>query len=350
MAGWTAYQLVIQIKHYIMTDWNSKIAELVDGKAKPVGSLGQLEKIAIQIACIQKSEKPEIQAPHVVVFAADHGIAATNKVNPYPQAITALMVYNFIQGGAAIHTICKKNHIQLEIVDAGVAATFPDSLPIHHEKMGMGTNNYEETLAMGLDEAHEAMNRGRNITKKIINRGCNTLALGEMGIGNSSSAALIMSAITGMSIRQCTGRGTGSSDEQLELKMQTLEAVARKHQSVFDQPNPMDVLAAVGGFEIAMMTGAYLEAYEQGITIVVDGFIATSALLLAHTIQPSILSHCIFAHTSGEQGHEKMLQYLQVEPILNLGMRLGEGTGAAVAIPLIQSALGIFEMANLKDL
>lgn len=326
------------------------IQSIIDGKAKPLGALGDLEKIALQVAYMQQSLQPAISNPHIIVFAGDHGIAATGKVNPYPQAITAAMVHNFVQGGAAINALCQINQIQLEVVDAGVAADLPVDLPIHHCKIAKGTRNYEVAPAMDPEQLERAFQQGRSIVKMAADKGCNTIGFGEMGIGNSASASLLMSAFTGMPIRTCVGRGTGANDEQLKLKTETLAQVVRFHQSVFSTPDPHSVLAAVGGFEIAMMTGAYLQAYEQNMLIVVDGFIATAALLAAHTMQASILSHCVFAHCSGEQGHQKMLDHLGVKPLLQWGMRLGEGTGAALAIPMLRAAMGIFEMRDLKDL
>ncbi|KAF0235753.1 MAG: nicotinate-nucleotide--dimethylbenzimidazole [Chitinophagaceae bacterium] len=208
-----------------------------------------------------------------------------------------------------------------------------------HAKQGLGTKNYLEENAMSMVEVSNTINKGKEIVQSINAKGCNCIGFGEMGIGNTSAAALIMSAITQLSIEECTGYGTGVNEAQLETKMNTLSVVHLKHQLQDLQNNPFQLLSKVGGFEIAMMMGAFLEAFEKGMVIVVDGFIATAALLLAQQIEKDITSHCIFAHTSGEKGHEKMLQYLQAKPLLNLGMRLGEGTGAAIAMPIIQSAV-----------
>lgn len=333
-----------------MPYYKEDIQSIIDGKAKPLGALGDLERIALQAAQIQQSLHPSILNPHIIVFAGDHGIAATGKVNPYPQAITAAMVHNFVQGGAAINALCKINNIQLEVVDAGVVADFPSDLPIHHFKIAKGTRNYENAPAMDPEQLETALQRGRSIVQMAVNRGCNTIGFGEMGIGNTASASLLMSAFTGMPIRTCVGRGTGANDEQLKLKTETLAQVVRFHPAAFSIPDPHTILATVGGFEMAMMTGAYLEAFAQNILMVVDGFIATASLLAAHAMEPKILSHCVFAHCSGEQGHQKMLDHLRVKPLLQLGMRLGEGTGAAMAIPILRAAMGIFEMRDLKDL
>lgn len=199
-------------------------------------------------------------------------------------------------------------------------------------------------------EALLAISKGENIVESLLKEGCNCIGFGEMGIGNTSSASLIMSAMTGIPIEACIGRGTGSSDLQLQIKVETLKQVFHKRELNQVIANPIELLTKIGGFEIAMIVGALLQAYKKNMVIVVDGFITTAALLIALQFNGSILNNCIFAHTSGEQGHEKMLQFLKVKPLLNLGMRLGEGTGAALAIPLIQSAvLFVNEMASFES-
>ena len=342
-----------------ITDLRQELQYKIDTKTKPPGSLGKLEEIALQVGMIQQTSKPCITHPHIVVFAADHGITATGLVNPYPQAVTAQMVFNFIHGGAAINVFCRQHNIQLRIVDAGVNADFND-LTTHRQfidaKIGYGTRNYLEEQAMSEKEAGSAIKKGREIVEAIHSGGCNCIGFGEMGIGNTSSASLIMSVVTSLPVDQCVGRGTGTNEEQLSKKIKTLEQVHKKHKNFVGLSiSAMRILQAFGGFEIAMMTGAFLEAAERRMVIVVDGFICTAALLLAHMIDHRVLSNCIFAHTSGEQGHEKMLRYLHAQPLLDLKMRLGEGTGAALAIPLIQSALNFleemasFESAGIND-
>lgn len=338
------------------TSLQQELQHKIDNKTKPPGSLGRLEQIALQAGNIQQTFHPQINHPHIVVFAGDHGIAATGLVNPYPQAVTAQMVMNFINGGAAINVFCRQHHIQLKVVDAGVNADFDDKLfntkgsDIIHAKIGYGTRNYLEGPAMTIDETNASIEKGKEIVDMVCLSGCNCIGFGEMGIGNSSSAALIMSAITRHAVDVCTGKGTGTNKEQLSTKIKTLQTVYEKHIATIDQSSAIDILSAFGGFEIAMMTGAYLCAAERKMIIVVDGFISTAALLVAQKIKPEILSNCIFAHTSEEQGHEKMLDYLQVKPLLNLQMRLGEGTGAALAIPIIQSAINFLnEMASFES-
>lgn len=329
----------------------------IDQKTKPLGALGQLESIALQIGLIQNTEKPTIQSPVIIVFAGDHGIAKTGLVNPYPQSVTAQMVLNFLSGGAAINVFTRLNKINLWVVDAGVNVDFDsvidsaiDTARFIRAKQGMGTENYLLTNAMNEQQVVQSIGAGKKIVDDIAQQGTNCIGFGEMGIGNSAAAALIMSAITQLDIEACTGRGTGVNDEQLTIKIHNLKEAFNKHKLGDFASQPFQILSKVGGFEIAMMTGAYLQAFQYKMVIVVDGFIATAALLLAQLIEPSILQNCLFAHTSGEQGHQKMLEYLNVKPILNLGLRLGEGTGSAVAMPIIQSAVAFLnEMASFEE-
>lgn len=331
-----------------------ELIEIINNKTKPMGALGQLETIALQAGLIQQTTSPKILQPHIIVFAADHGIAGTGLVNPYPQSVTTQMVKNFLTGGAAINVFCKQHNIALKIVDAGINYVWKeDEIQTHdliHHKIGYGTNNYIDQAAMTELEAQQAIEKGKKTVKELSTEGCNCIGFGEMGIGNTSSASLIMSAVTGIPVEKCIGRGTGVNDAQLLIKTETLKKVYEVHQLGQLTVQPINLLTKIGGFEIAMIAGGYLQARKENMIIVVDGFIATAALLLAIQIDKTILDNCIFAHTSGEQGHEKMLQYLGVHPLLNLGMRLGEGTGAALAIPFIQSAVRFLnEMASFES-
>ncbi len=332
----------------------------INFKTKPLGALGMLEDVALQVGIIQNTLTPAIIQPHIIVFAADHGIAATGIVNPYPQAVTAQMVLNFTNGGAAINVFCKQNNIALTVVDAGVNVDFDPALKIAHVKIAKGTANYLQQPAMTTQQCKEAIAKGGIIVQDVFDAGTNCIGFGEMGIGNTSSASLIMAAVLGLPVGDCVGRGTGVNDEQLQTKIKTLEKVFILHQLNRLRNAPVELLTAIGGFEIAMMAGAYLKAAELNMVIVVDGFIATAALLLARELYKNSDSKsplrgdleglCIFAHTSGEQGHQKMMEYLKVQPLLQLGMKLGEGTGAALAIPLLQSAVNFLnEMASFES-
>jgi nicotinate-nucleotide--dimethylbenzimidazole phosphoribosyltransferase len=316
--------------------------------------LGRLEEIAVQTGCIQGTLYPRLDRPHLVVFAADHGIAATGLVNPYPQSVTAQMVLNFITGGAAINVFCRQHGLGLTVVDAGVNFDFDTVMfagKLVSRKTGHGTRNYLEEPAMTSAEMAAGIEAGKEVVADLAAQGCNCIGLGEMGIGNTSSASLIMSYVTGIPVEECTGRGTGVNDEQLEKKKNILQQVFRRHLPVITaDPGPLNILQHVGGYEIAMLTGAYLKAAEARMVILVDGFISTAALLLACSIDSSVLECCIFSHCSGETGHEKMLEYLGAKPLLHLGMRLGEGSGAAMAFPLVQSAVNFLcEMASFES-
>jgi nicotinate-nucleotide--dimethylbenzimidazole phosphoribosyltransferase len=340
-----------------------QLQQLIDNKTKPQGALGRLEEIALQIGLIQQTTRPAIQQPHIVVFAGDHGIAKTGLVNAYPQEVTAQMVLNFANGGAAINVFCRQHHLTLRVVDAGVNFNFTSgSGDLINAKVAHGTKNYLTEPAMSVYDAIQTIEKGRNIVNQIAAAGCNCIGFGEMGIGNTSSATLIMSAITGLPVAEFTGRGTGLNNEQLETKINTLEQVFEKQALSNLGEQPIELLSRVGGFEIAMMAGAYLEAVRQKMIVVVDGFIATAALLIANAIYiaekhktlvsdwSTLIDHCIFAHTSQEAGHEKILRHLGVSPLLSLSMRLGEGTGAALAMPMIQSAVNFLnEMASFES-
>ncbi|MBC7651785.1 MAG: nicotinate-nucleotide--dimethylbenzimidazole phosphoribosyltransferase, partial [Deinococcales bacterium] len=293
---------------------------------------------------------PQIIQPHIVVFAADHGIATTGLVNPYPQAVTAQMVLNFIAGGAAINVFTKQHAIGLTVVDTGINYSFKNIDNIVDCKIAYGTKNYLVEPAMSEAEALQAINNGKQLIAQLAAKGCNTIGFGEMGISNTSSASLIMSAVTGSKIEDCIGKGTGVNDAQLQVKIETLTYIHQLHQLKQYGQQPIQLLVKIGGFEIATMVGAYLQAAQCNMVIVVDGFIATAALLLAQQLDNNILQNCIFAHASGEQGHEKMLSFLRAKPLLQLGLRLGEGTGAALSIPLIQSAvLFLNQMASFES-
>lgn len=322
----------------------------IDNKTKPIGALGVLEKIALQIGMIQNTEQPNLEQPTILVFAGDHGIAEKGKVNPYPQEVTAQMVYNFINEGAAINVFCKQHDITLKIVDAGVNHDFERATGLIDAKINFGTHNYQEKPAMTTDQCIMAIKKGADLVVETYSNGCNSIGFGEMGIGNTSSASLLMAYFTNTPVVDCVGSGTGLDTEAIKTKQRILSEVYQKYPIT----SPLEALAIFGGFEIAMITGAILKAAELKMTIIIDGFIVTSALLTAHALHQNVLDYCIFAHTSEEQGHQKMLQFLDKKPLVNLGMRLGEGTGVAVAYPIIKSAVAFlnnmasFESANIS--
>jgi len=319
----------------------------INSKTKPLGALGALETIALQIGLIQNTLKPQLNNPMMLVFAGDHGIVDEG-VSPFPQAVTAQMVTNFLAGGAAINVFARQNGFGLHIVDSGVNHTFDQHAGLIDAKVGFGTRNFLHEPAMTLPQCEQAITRGAELVTRSINTGSNVFGFGEMGIGNTSSASCLMSVLCDLQIEECVGRGTGLDDRGLVKKIGILRQAVAHHSLVAD--DPMKVLMTFGGFEIAMMVGAMLGAAQKQAVILIDGFIATSALLVAAKMQPNILQYCIFSHCSDESGHKLMLEHLQAKPLLNLDLRLGEGTGAALAYPLVQAAANFLnEMASFES-
>ncbi len=321
------------------------IQDKINSKTKPIGSLGVIEALAVQICKVQNTLEPTISKPTIAVFAADHGIALEG-VSPYPQEVTFQMVMNFLSGGAAINVLSKANGIEVKIINAGVNYDFEGQPYLINIPVGKGTKNFAYEAAMPVNELTEAMKKGADIINDLHQNGCNCIGFGEMGIANTSSAAVLMHLFTGEELNKCVGRGTGLDDKGLENKLNILIKAIAKHQVNSWE----DIMFTFSGFEIAMICGAALKAAELNMLIMVDGFIATSAILAASKKQPEILNNCIFCHQSDEKGHKLMLEHLQAKPLLNLGMRLGEGTGAAVAFPLIKAAVTfINEMASFES-
>jgi nicotinate-nucleotide--dimethylbenzimidazole phosphoribosyltransferase len=319
----------------------------INQKTKPPGSLGFLEPIALQIGLIQNTLMPCLSKPALLVFAGDHGVVDAG-VSPYPQAVTAQMVLNFLRGGAAINVFARQSNIQLRVVDAGVNHSFDNHPDLIHAKVGFGTRNFLLEPAMTLEQCEQALASGAELAQNEIDAGCNVLGFGEMGIGNTSSASCLMSVLCDIPIEQCVGRGTGFDDAGLVKKTAILKQALAQHQ--LNGGDVTQVLATFGGFEIAMMAGAMLGAAQQNAVLLIDGFIATAALLVAYHLQPNILHYCIFAHCSGEAGHRQLLAHLHAKPLLDAGLRLGEGTGAALAYPMVQAAVNFLnEMASFES-
>jgi nicotinate-nucleotide--dimethylbenzimidazole phosphoribosyltransferase len=324
----------------------AELQHVIDTKTKPPGSLGRLESVGLQIGLIQRTLRPRIERPAMIVFAADHGIAAEG-VSPFPQEVTVQMVANFVAGGAAINALSKVAGMTLEVVDAGVASASPAAPGFVDAAIRRGgTRNFAHEPAMTRDEVLQAIARGAERVRHHAALGTNVIGFGEMGIANTSAAACLMSRMCSVEIDACVGRGTGLDDAGLNHKRDVLAAALKKHAASADA---IDTLATFGGFEIAMIVGAFLAAAEARMTILVDGFIVTSALLVAHALNPSVLDYCVFAHASDETGHRRMLEHLGAAPLLQLGLRLGEGTGAALALPILRAAVAfINEMASFE--
>ena len=331
---------------HVSSNIDDDLKKKIDGKTKPPGSLGRLETLALQCGKIQNSLNPELVNPTILVFAGDHGITEEG-VSPYPQEVTAQMVLNFLNGGAAINIFCLQNNISLHVVDAGVKTDFPEGTELINANIGRGTKNFCKEAAMSLDECERAIEKGAELSRTVPVSTCNVIGFGEMGIGNTSSAAALTQRFTGLPVEDCVGKGTGVDDSGLEHKQNTIRQALEKHAEI---KNPQAVLSTFGGFEIAMMVGAILESAVLKRIILIDGFIASAAFLSASRIVPEIKQYAVFTHKSDEQGHAEILKYLQVEPLISLGMRLGEGTGAAVAFPILKSAVTFLnQMASFES-
>jgi nicotinate-nucleotide--dimethylbenzimidazole phosphoribosyltransferase len=324
------------------------LAAAIDNKTKPPGSLGLLEDLALRIGLIQRTATPAIERPAIVVFAADHGVVAEG-VSAYPQDVTWQMVENFLAGGAAINVFARQNGCALHVVDAGVNHDFGPRAGLADRKVAHGTRNFAVDPAMTPEECATALQRGAAFVADLPG---NVIGFGEMGIGNTTAAAALMHKLTGIPVADCVGAGTGLSPDGVRHKQRVIEMAAARHAGV---EQPLDVLAAFGGFEIAMMAGAMLQAAALRKVLLIDGFIATSALLAAARIDPAVLDYCVFAHCSNEAGHRRMLDALQARPLLRLDLRLGEGTGAALALPLLHAAVNFlaqmatFASASVSD-
>ena len=315
----------------------------INNKTKPLGSLGMLEALARQVGMIQQTTTPQLREPAILVFAGDHGVV-TEGVSAFPQDVTWQMVENFLAGGAAINVFARQNGCLLKVVDAGVNHDFGARAGLLDRKVAHGTANFAQQPAMTPQQCMEAIEHGMELVKELPG---NVLGFGEMGIGNTTAAAALMHKLTGLPVADCVGAGTGLSAEGVAHKQRVIEAAMARHDDV---NGGLQVLATFGGLEIAMMVGAMLKAAERRMVLLIDGFIVTSALLVAARVQPAVLDYCVFSHCSDESGHKRMLESLGARPLLNLGLRLGEGTGAALAVPLLHAAVNFLnQMATFES-
>ena len=315
----------------------------LDHKTKPLGSLGALEALALRLGLILGSDSPELRAPQMVVFAGDHGLTRRG-VSAYPSDVTWQMVENFLAGGAAVTVLARQHGIGMTVVDCGVAHDFALRPGLQIRKVGHGTADCSTEPAMSRAQCEQALAHGIELVKDLPG---NVLLLGEMGIGNTSPASLILARLGRLDIADCTGAGTGLDQPGIARKTDVLREVLLRHE---DAREPLAVLAAMGGFEIATMVGAVLQAAAERRVILVDGFITCAAVLVASRLVPAVLQRCVFAHRSGERGHSLLLAQLEARPLLDLGLRLGEGSGAALAWPLLPSACAILrEMASFES-
>jgi len=315
----------------------------MDSKTKPLGSLGRLEALAQRLGAIQGTATPRLHQPQMLVCAADHGLAARG-VSAYPSDVTWQMVENFLAGGAAVSVLARQHGLALTVVDCGVHHDFAPRAGLLVRKVAPGTADALEGPAMSEAQRDQAIANGVATVRGLPG---NALLLGEMGIGNTSAASLLLARLGGFEVGDVTGAGTGLDADAVVRKIGVLRDVLARHA---DARDPLAALAAFGGFEIATLVGAVLQAAAERRVVVVDGFIASAAVLVASKLRPHVLQRCVFAHRSGERGHALMLAHLRAEPLLDLGLRLGEGSGAALAWPLLQSACALLgEMASFAS-
>ena len=319
---------------------NAALARL-NSLTKPLGSLGRLEEIVRRYAAIRRDPAARWGGGTIAVFVADHGVADEG-VSAYPKAVTVQMLRNIAQGGAAISVLARHFGFGLEVINVGVETdTSAEPMPgVRYRRIGAGTRNFLREPAMMPEDARRAIEAGIEVARDAAQSGVTILGIGEMGIANSTSAAAILSATTGVSPDRIAGRGTGLDDARLRHKVEVIRAALALHRGALR--DPLARLAALGGFEIAAMVGACIGGAAHHVPIVVDGFIATAAAAVAGELHPALGEHLFFAHRSAEGGHSLALEHLNARPILDLDMRLGEGTGAALAISAIRAALELF--------
>jgi len=316
-----------------------------DRLTKPPGSLGRIEDLGCRLAGIQARATPRCDRVAVLIFAADHGVAARG-VSAFPQAVTAQMLANFAAGGAAIGVLARQLDAELEVVDAGVAHRVDPALPIVHARIADGTTDLATGPAMDPEQSTAALDLGAARARRACERGCELLVPGEMGIGNTTAAAALLACLGPAPVAECIGRGTGIDDEGLARKRAAVDAAVRRHAG----DDPFAVLAGCGGFEIAAMSGAMLAAAARRVPVLVDGFIAGVAALAACRLAPACREHLIFAHRGAEHGHRRLLELLDADPLLDLDLRLGEASGAALAVPLLRAACALLaEMATFDE-
>jgi nicotinate-nucleotide--dimethylbenzimidazole phosphoribosyltransferase len=352
IAGWSAVSELVSAIKSPSELWSKRARAHLDVLTKPLGSLGRLEDIAAQMVSIRQGNSAEPLQKAVYVFAADHGVTAEG-VSAYPSEVTRQMVLNFLAQGAAINVLAKLHRVEMNVVDVGVDAHFDAIDRLLHCKVRRGTRNMLYEAAMTDEELAQALAVGCRLATESKTKGLGLLAVGEMGIGNTTAASAITSVLTDKPVAQVTGKGTGLDPNAQAHKRQIIEAVVRKHfpsVGTDSTAEPLEVLRCVGGLEIAAMTGLILGAAQSGIAVVADGFISTAAAATAFAIEPRVRGYLFAGHQSEEPGHQVLLEYLGLQPILSLNMRLGEGTGAVLAMPIIESAMCLYnEMATFAS-
>lgn len=318
----------------------------LDSKAKPVGSLGRLESLALQVGLIQNTLTPALRNPVMLTVAADHGITAEG-VSACPVEITWQQVHNFLAGGGGIGLLARIYGMDLWVVDAGVNYGFAPHPRLIDAKVAYGSENFLQQPAMSIENCSRALENGRSIVRRFHDRGTNVIGFGEMGIGNTTPASALLSVFAGLPVKACVGPGAGLDSIGVKHKAKVIQAAINKHGI---SESAIENLAHFGGYEIATIAGGMLEAAACRMVILVDGFITTSALLAARAINPRVLDYCIFSHESDEQGHRKMLDFLGASAVFKLGLRLGEGTGSAILYSVLRGAVAVLsEMTSFED-
>jgi nicotinate-nucleotide--dimethylbenzimidazole phosphoribosyltransferase len=325
----------------------NKARERQQQLTKPAGSLGQLEHLAVELAAMQGSQRPQVEQLWVSIFAGDHGVVAEG-VSAFPQAVTGQMLRNFVSGGAAISVLAKQLGATLEVIDLGTALPLEPLRGVHHLHLGAGTQNFAQGPAMSVTQLLQALDAGQASVQRAREAGSQLFIGGEMGIGNTTAATAMACVLLECAALEMVGPGTGLDSAGVAHKAEVIELALELHRPQISEP--IDILQRLGGFEIAALSGAYLACAQQGITALVDGFICSVAALLAVRLNPDCRNWLLFAHCGAEPGHQRVLKALQAEPLLDLGLRLGEGSGAALAVPLLQLACSLHnDMATFAE-
>ncbi len=325
----------------------SRAQEHLDSLTKPAGSLGRLEELGRRYAAIKGLDSPRVRGMTVYVFAGDHGVAAQG-VSAYPAAVTPQMVLNFMKGGAAINVLARHFGAEVVVVDMGVNHDFGDLPGLVHRKIGGGTADISQGPAMSRRQAERALETGINLAREAAESGIDILGTGDMGIGNTTASTALISALSGAPVREITGRGTGVDDTALERKIRVIESALRINSP--DAADPLGVLAALGGYEIAGIAGLILGAAIERTPVVIDGVISGAAALVAHRLNPGVADYLFTSHQSREPAHQRVFELLHQKPLFDFEMRLGEGTGAVIGMSLLEAGAKIYsEMATFQN-
>ena len=340
-------QKIIQDIQPLREDYLKRAQDKLDNLTKPVGSLGRLEEIARQYAAVREDMNPSIRKKTIVTFAGDHGVVEAN-VSAYPKEVTVQMVLNMLSGGAAVNVLARHVGADVMVVDIGVDHDFEPHEGLCIRKVGYGTRNFTEGPAMSQSEALQSIKTGIDLVADLVRGGVDIIGTGEMGIGNTTPSSAILSVMAGIDPGEITGMGTGIDDKTLKNKIGSIEKAIAVNTP--DPTDPVDVLAKVGGYEIGGIAGLIIGGAIHRIPVIVDGFISTAGAVIAVALNSTINDYLFYSHLSAEAGHRKMLQHLGKKPIMNLDMRLGEGTGAAVAMSIIEAAVKTMnEMATFES-